>query len=80
MVPPSSTALIGPLMVDLAQGQRDLMTLVNNHVLVTGGAQGIGEAIVTDCALEGARVSFIDINVEHGEALVAKLTAQGHQV
>lgn len=56
------------------------MRLKNNHVLVTGGAQGIGEAIVTDSALEGARVSFIDIDVEHSQALVEKLTAQGHQV
>lgn len=72
--------LIGPLMADLAQGQRDLMRLKNNHVLVTGGAQGIGEAIVIDCALEGARVSFIDIDAERSRALVAKLTAQGHQV
>lgn len=56
------------------------MRLEDKHVLVTGGAQGIGEAIVTDCALEGARVSFIDIDEERSKALVAKLTGEGHRV
>jgi NAD(P)-dependent dehydrogenase (short-subunit alcohol dehydrogenase family) len=56
------------------------MRLINNHVLVTGGAQGIGAAIVTDCLLEGARVSFIDINVELSQVLVNRLTSEGHQV
>ena len=36
--------------------------LEGHHVVVTGGAQGIGEAIVEDALTRGARVSFFDIN------------------
>ena len=43
------------------------------HVLVTGGARGIGEAIVEKSLREGARVSFLDVEVATAEALVARL-------
>ena len=56
------------------------MRLQNEHVIVTGGSQGIGEACVIEAAEQGARVSFVDINVEKGNALVERLTAEGHQV
>ena len=56
------------------------MRLKGNHVLVTGGSQGIGAAIVVDAAAEGARVSFFDIDVERGEALAAKLNSEGNEV
>ena len=36
--------------------------LENEHVFVTGGAQGIGAAIVEKCLSEGAKVSFIDLD------------------
>ena len=53
------------------------MRLKGHHVLVTGGSQGIGAAIVVDAAAEGARVSFFDIDAaiqshvrrEHGLAI-----------
>ena len=47
------------------------MKLANKHIFVTGGAKGIGEAIVRDAAAEGAKVSFIDIDVAVGEKLAA---------
>ena len=56
------------------------MRLKGHHVLVTGGSQGIGAAIVVDAAAEGARVSFFDIDVERGEALAAKLNSEGNEV
>ena len=56
------------------------MALKGHHVLVTGGSQGIGAAIVVDAAAEGARVSFFDIDVERGEALAAKLNSEGNEV
>jgi NAD(P)-dependent dehydrogenase (short-subunit alcohol dehydrogenase family) len=49
------------------------MKLANKHIFVTGGAKGIGEAIVRDAAIEGASVSFIDIDVTSGEKLVKEL-------
>ena len=56
------------------------MKLANKHIFVTGGAKGIGEAIVRDAAAEGAKVSFIDIDVAVGEKLAAELSATGKQV
>lgn len=56
------------------------MKLAHQHVFVTGGSKGIGEAIVRDCLAQGAKVSFVDIDVLNGEALVAELRKAGHSV
>lgn len=56
------------------------MKLKNQHIFVTGGAQGIGGAIVLNAAQNGARVSFVDINVEQGEKYAAELGVQGFEV
>jgi NAD(P)-dependent dehydrogenase (short-subunit alcohol dehydrogenase family) len=42
--------------------------------LVTGGATGIGSAIVENFLRQGSRVVFLDKNVEAGRELVARLT------
>jgi len=55
------------------------MKLKNEHILVTGGAAGIGAAIVLDAAQAGAKVSFCDINVAQGQTYAKELTAQGFQ-
>jgi NAD(P)-dependent dehydrogenase (short-subunit alcohol dehydrogenase family) len=49
------------------------MKLTGHHIFVTGGAKGIGEAIVRDCLAEGAKVSFVDIDVSAGEKLASEL-------
>jgi NAD(P)-dependent dehydrogenase (short-subunit alcohol dehydrogenase family) len=41
--------------------------LAGEVALVTGGAQGIGEAIVAKLAREGARVAFLDRDRDRGE-------------
>lgn len=46
-------------------------------VVVTGGASGIGERIVEQFAHQGAKVAFLDIQNEAGEALVKKTAANG---
>ena len=56
------------------------MKLANKHIFVTGGAKGIGEAIVRDSAKESAKVSFVDIDVTAGEKLVSELTGLGQKV
>lgn len=56
------------------------MILKGEHLFVTGGAAGIGEALVIGGAKEGAKVSFVDIDDAKANALVEKLTKEGHQV
>ena len=56
------------------------MILKGEHLFVTGGAAGIGEALVIGGAKEGAKVSFVDIDDVKANALVEKLTKEGHQV
>lgn len=43
-------------------------SLENRHVLITGGASGIGEEMVKAYRAQGARVSFIDIDEAAGAA------------
>ena len=49
-------------------------------VLVTGGAQGIGRAIVEAFAARGARVIIADLRLEQAQALAEDLTARTCQV
>jgi NAD(P)-dependent dehydrogenase (short-subunit alcohol dehydrogenase family) len=49
-------------------------------VLVSGGASGIGEAIVRAFAGQNARVGFLDIAEPEGQALVEELSDDGRQV
>lgn len=52
-------------------------SLSGKSALVTGAAQGLGEAGARALAGRGASVLATDINVERGEALVASLLAEG---
>jgi NAD(P)-dependent dehydrogenase (short-subunit alcohol dehydrogenase family) len=52
-------------------------SLKDRVVVVTGGASGIGEAVVEAFAANGARVAFLDVQTECGERLVARLGAAG---
>jgi NAD(P)-dependent dehydrogenase (short-subunit alcohol dehydrogenase family) len=45
--------------------------------LVTGGAQGLGEALCRTLGEDGATVAVADIQGERAEALVSKLSADG---
>src|SRR5437879_6956884 len=43
-------------------------------VLVTGGATGIGAAIVEEFAFQGSRVAFLDIDANASSQLVAEIS------
>lgn len=46
--------------------------LQDKVIIVTGGAHGIGAAIVQRCCEEGARVVLVDIDAARGQATAAK--------
>lgn len=51
-------------------------SLRGRNVVITGGASGIGEALVTAFAMQGARVAFLDIQAIAGKTLVERLSEQ----
>lgn len=55
-------------------------SLKDRPVVISGGASGIGEAMVRAFADQGARVGFIDIDAARGTALAAALTGVGDTV
>ena len=52
-------------------------SLKERIVLVTGGATGIGDSVVTHFARQGSRVTFLDVQDEPARQLVDSLTAEG---
>lgn len=51
--------------------------LAGKLVLITGGASGIGEAVVRAFAGQNSVVAFLDIQDERGQALAAELSERG---
>ena len=54
-------------------------SLKNKVVLITGGAQGIGESIVEQFIQQDSLVAFLDIDVKAGEDLVKKINSKYNQ-
>ncbi len=54
-------------------------SLVDSVVFITGGATGIGAAMVEAFADQGAKVAFIDILAGEGAALAAELESAAHR-
>ncbi len=52
-------------------------SLAGRVVFVSGGATGIGADIVEAFAGQGAKVAFVDLQTEAGEALVDRIAAAG---
>src|SRR5689334_11242517 len=54
--------------------------LRDRHVLVTGAASGIGEAVVERLAREGARVALVDRDVQRLDAVRTRVAGGGAKV
>ena len=53
-------------------------SLRGRNVVITGGASGIGETLVAAFAMQGARVAYLDMQAEAGNALANRLSKQGY--
>lgn len=53
------------------------MRLKGKNALITGAAQGIGKAIASGMAREGANVAVADVNIESAERTAAEIAALG---
>jgi D-xylose 1-dehydrogenase len=51
--------------------------LKDRLIVVSGGASGIGEAIVEICAMQQARVVFLDLQDSAAEALIGRIQSSG---
>ncbi len=51
-------------------------SLEDKSVLITGGANGIGAAMVEAFAVQGAKVAFLDVDVVAGKALAQRTGAR----
>ena len=52
-------------------------SLVDRTVFITGGADGIGAALVEQFARQGSKVAFVDINVEAAHATIRRCLEVG---
>jgi len=51
-------------------------SLEGRSVFITGGATGIGAAMVEAFALQGAKVAFVDLDAESAVSLCARLESR----
>jgi NAD(P)-dependent dehydrogenase (short-subunit alcohol dehydrogenase family) len=49
-------------------------SLADKRVLITGGASGIGAALVEQFARQGAKIAFLDVDDAAGEALAERIS------
>ncbi|MEZ5480310.1 MAG: SDR family oxidoreductase [Thiolinea sp.] len=54
--------------------------LAQRAVFISGGATGIGAALVRSFVAQGSQVGFVDIDAAAGQKLAQELTDLGHQV
>lgn len=54
-----------------------IFSLKNKTAIITGGGSGIGKAIATTFAKQGANVCILDFNVENGKATVSEIEKDG---
>jgi D-xylose 1-dehydrogenase len=67
---------------NFSKGEAIYPSLKGKVVFISGGATGIGEAIVRAFTRQGAKVAFVDIDIDAGTRLAAELAGEstGRQV
>jgi 3-oxoacyl-[acyl-carrier protein] reductase len=63
--------------IKFSNGGCDMGKLSGKNAIVTGSARGIGKAIATRLADEGANVVIVDVNLEAAEETAKELAAKG---
>lgn len=53
-------------------------SLTDRNVLITGGATGIGACFVQQFVAQGARVGFVDVDIDAGSSLAQSLAGARH--
>lgn len=53
-------------------------SLADRHVIISGGASGIGAEIVAEFTRQGSKVGFVDLDGDAGAALAAQLADARH--
>jgi 5'-hydroxyaverantin dehydrogenase len=79
-VPAAAEALIPMTQAVVFDTLFDATNLKGKSVLITGGASGIGAAVVTTLAAAGAFVTISDLQQEAGSAVAKDLKSQGFKV
>lgn len=64
----------------MAQVTRHDPEFADQGVLITGGATGIGASLVRAFSKSGAKVAFIDVNIQAGEALATSLSGDARHL
>ncbi len=49
------------------------MDIKNNVAVISGGASGLGEAVVRDMVANGGKAAILDFDADNGEKLAAEL-------
>lgn len=57
-----------------------MQRLKDRSIVVTGGAQGLGEVLARACAAEGARLAIVDVKDDAGRAVADDLGAAYHHL
>ena len=74
-----SSKVTTPLPTREGQGGGSLFDITSHVVVITGGTGILGRAIAKYLAAEGAKVVILGRKAEVGEAIVADITAAGHE-